>query len=201
MEAHLASCETCAALRDDLRRSRELLDRLWCAAEAQTATVTPSLAGADLVPSVHVPAARQSPTLRDTAAKDGAPAVRGRSSSVRWAIRGLATAAAVLLVGVTLTWTGQDDRAPRSETPTVVAHNGADEADAAAYERLRERVEAEGMAARLLAAADSLRRAKGGAAYAAESYRFIAKHFPATAAGELARRQRSRDPEPERTTP
>ena len=179
IDEHLASCQACAALLSDLRRSGTLLEQIREDQESELASVT------------------KKPVRVANAPHPLRPLRRARKL-----VAALAVAAAMALI-VTVTWDGgtnQPEPLQLAQTTSAPAQQEFDaKTQAAEIQRLRQHVQAEGAAARLLAAADMLNAVNGGRDYAVESYRNITENYANTRAGKTAR-ERLADAE-ERNTP
>ncbi len=161
--AHVATCPACALLFEDIERTGRLLTGVWADHARSLDTLTPDR----------------------LIAEQAANAKRSRTRRVL----GTLSAAAAILIAVFLGSFALPERETPNPNNVTTPQTQASVQPTLDIDELRRQIEQEGMASRLLAAADELLAVHGGKPYAIDDYRFIAKNFAPTTAGRVARKR------------
>ena len=163
VRTHMATCTACARLFEDIERTGRLLTATWSADACALDTLTPDR----------------------LIAEQAASATRSRMRRVL----GTLSAAAAMLIAVFLGSFAVPERKSPNPDSVTTPQTQASVQPTIDIDELRRQIEQEGMASRLLAAADELLAVHGGKRYAIDDYRFIANNFAPTTAGQAARKR------------
>ena len=160
---HIATCPACTLLFEDIERTGRMLTGVWSDRARALNTLTPECLIVE--PSASAPRSRT------------------------WRVLGTLSAAAAILIAVFLGSFALPERESPNPDSVTTPQTQASAQPTIDIDELRRQIEQEGMASRLLAAADELLAVHGGKPYAIDDYRFIAKNFAPTTAGQTARKR------------